>query len=173
MLSRRFGVSPLLLTEEGIASTTMVFPIKFLSIKENHLVLYGKDVLRDLETDKKHLKLRCQQETLNLLMRLRRHYLTSGGKGLAERVDRSFGHFIELLGRILSLTETSRASKEQVIDIAGDRIDFDAEVLHRIENILKSGSNISAEDAEWVFDGFLRVVTQVARYTERLESENQ
>ncbi len=68
-------VSPLVMTEADLCSSTDVFPIKFLDMQRRHLLLAGRDVLADLHIADDHLRLRCEQELKNLMLRLRRFYL--------------------------------------------------------------------------------------------------
>ncbi len=168
VLSRRYGISPLFMTLPGIESSTQVFPIKFLSMQESYQVLVGQDVLEHLEVDKQFLRLRCQQETLNLLMRLRRHYLTSAGNGLIAKATRSTGQFLATLRMILSLTENTVPSREEVIGRAGELIGLDTSVLNESLELKKSQEVLSPEEAEAFYGRFLEVVTKVARYTEQL-----
>ena len=65
----------LLLSEEDLRRSTDVFPIKFLDIQRHHQVLAGRDVFEGLEIARGHLRLRCEQEIKNLLLRLRQFYL--------------------------------------------------------------------------------------------------
>ncbi|MCP4664105.1 MAG: hypothetical protein GY856_52645 [bacterium] len=76
---RRYGIAPFFITETNLRSSTDVFPVKFLAIQESYCVLWGRDILRELEISRAHLRLRCEQEVKNLLLRLRRHFLMSGG----------------------------------------------------------------------------------------------
>ncbi|GEM_PF-712275 len=168
-LSKRYGVSPLFLTQDGVESSTKVFPIKFLSMQENYKVLLGEDVLKNLSVDKNNLHFRCQQETLNLLMRLRRHYLTSGGSGLPERIGRVIGHFLETLKRIISLTEEIPTSNQEVLEKSELIIGLDKAVLQKALDYRKSSPHLTHEEGDSIFNDFLKTATQVARYTERLK----
>jgi hypothetical protein len=168
-LSKRYGVSPLFLTQDGVISSTKVFPIKFLSMQENYKVLMGDNVLEDLSVDKKNLHFRCQQETLNLLMRLRRHYLTSGGSGLPDRITRVIGHFLETLKRIISLSGELPVSNDEVLEKSEQIIGLDKTILQKALDYRKHSTQLSHEDGELFFDDFLKMVTQATRYTERLQ----
>lgn len=168
-LSKRYGISPLFLTKDGVVSSTKVFPIKFLSMQENYKVLIGEDVLENLSVNKKNLHFRCQQETLNLLMRLRRHYLTSGASGLSERISRVIGHFLETLKRIISLTGEMPISNEEVLEKSEQIIGLDKTILQKAIDYRKNSTHLSHEEGELFFDDFLKAATMAARYTENLK----
>jgi len=44
-------VAPLMFTRQHIESSLDVFPIEFLEISDNHLTIYGEELLNDLLTD--------------------------------------------------------------------------------------------------------------------------
>jgi hypothetical protein len=168
-LSKRYGISPLFLTQDGVVSSTKVFPIKYLSMQENYKVLMGNDVLVNLSVAKKNLHFRCQQETLNLLMRLRRHYLTSGGSGLPDRITRVIGHFLDTLKRIISLTDELPITNDEVLEKSEQIIGLDKTILQKALDYRKHSTQLSHEDGESFFDDFLKTVTKATRYTERLQ----
>ena len=53
-------VNSLFLTEDYITNSTDIFPIEFLDIQENYFVLYGKDVLKDIQIDMRNLQFQCE-----------------------------------------------------------------------------------------------------------------
>jgi predicted nucleotidyltransferase len=81
--------SPLLLTEEEVRTSTDCFPIEFRDIRERHRVLYGRDVVADLEIDDCFYRAQVEHELRAKLLRLRQ-------KGAGVMRDR------ELLVRLLA-----------------------------------------------------------------------
>ena len=76
----KYRLDLLTLSIEDLKSSTDVFPIKFLNIKRNYLLIHGEDVLGDLEISDKYLRLRTEQELKNLMLRLRRSYILCESK---------------------------------------------------------------------------------------------
>jgi hypothetical protein len=75
-LVRRFTmINTLFLTEEYIVRSLDVFPIEFLDMRENYVVLYGKDVLKDMQIDTRNLRFQCEQELKAKLLTLRQAYV--------------------------------------------------------------------------------------------------
>jgi len=68
-------VKPVFFTEKYIASSTDVFPLEFLDMKENNIVLYGKDLLKDVRVDEKNLRFQCEQELKSKLINIKTAYL--------------------------------------------------------------------------------------------------
>jgi hypothetical protein len=70
---------PLLLDREFLQRSRDVFPMEFHDIKEQHRLLWGEDVFRDLEIDTRHLRFQAEHEARSKLLRLRALYLECAG----------------------------------------------------------------------------------------------
>ena len=68
---------PLFLTKEYILNALDVFPIEFSEIKEQHKVIYGEDLFKDLDIPLKDVRLLCEQQVKGKLLHLRQAYLAS------------------------------------------------------------------------------------------------
>src|SRR5581483_10201462 len=77
-IRRDVPISPLTLTEEDLADSAEVFPIKFLSIQRDYRLLWGTDVVASLQIPRDRLRRQCARELMNLQMRLRQSYLRQG-----------------------------------------------------------------------------------------------
>ncbi len=62
---------PLLLTEEEVRASTDCFPIEFHDMQEHRRVLYGKDVIADLEIDRSFYRAQVEHELRAKQIRLR------------------------------------------------------------------------------------------------------
>ncbi len=69
---------PLFLTKNYIASALDSFPIEFLDMKQAYQLVYGEDVLKDLEIKKDHVRLQIERELRGKLLFLRRSFLSTG-----------------------------------------------------------------------------------------------
>ncbi len=66
---------PLLLDREFLQRGRDVFPMEFHDIKDQHRLLWGEEVFRDLEIDTRHLRFQAEHEARSKLLRLRALYL--------------------------------------------------------------------------------------------------
>ncbi|MBM3997516.1 MAG: hypothetical protein FJ303_25725 [Planctomycetes bacterium] len=74
---RAVGVVAMILTPAEVKPTAVVFPIKFLDIRDYHIVLYGDDPFADLDVPREQIRLRVVQELRNLAYRLRGQFLAA------------------------------------------------------------------------------------------------
>ena len=97
--------APLFLTKDYINSSLDVFPIEFLDMKENHILLYGEDVLSGLEIKGEHIRLFCEQQIKGKLIRIRQAYLEIGQKrkGMETLLKESLGSLIPIFRNLIRL----------------------------------------------------------------------
>ena len=101
----KYRLDLLTLSIEDLKSSTDVFPIKFLNIKRNYLLIHGEDVLGDLEISDKYLRLRTEQELKNLMLRLRRSYILceSNKKRIISLINLAYNNLTRLLNIVIEL----------------------------------------------------------------------
>ena len=78
-ISKRI-TAPLFLSLSHIETSKDTFPIEFIEIKENNILVYGKDVFGGLNIDEANLRLFCKREIEGKLIRIRQAYLEIGLK---------------------------------------------------------------------------------------------
>ena len=166
--ARRYNIAPLLMTPDDLRSFTRVFPIKLLSFKESYTVLWGEDALAALEVESANLRLRCQQEAQNLLMRLRRHYLTRQGHAQSTMIREHMNGFMEVLRRVVQLAEGEVPRRADLVARASAVIGFDSETLRSLMAFRKSSGDQEPEATPGIYNSFMLLAEQVARFTEKL-----
>lgn len=99
------NLTPLFLTEEYILSSLDIFPIEFLDMQENYILLYGKDFLKDIRVDLKNLRFQCEYELKAKLLSLKQLYLGVNNQTVAlkEPLIRSFTSILHILRNVLRL----------------------------------------------------------------------
>lgn len=70
---RRF--KPLFFTEGYIKNSLDVFPIEFLDMQDNYVLLWGRDILKDLTVDTRNLRFQCEQELKEKLLGIKQIFL--------------------------------------------------------------------------------------------------
>lgn len=134
-------INPLFLTERYIASSTDIFPIEFLDMKENYEVLYGKDVLKDTVVETVNLRFQCEQELKAKLIGIKHFYLkiNKDQRALGKFLLESFIPVLHVLRNVLRLKGKKPAYQKKDIlkDLAAE---FEIN-LHSWETILAAKQN--------------------------------
>jgi predicted nucleotidyltransferase len=71
-------VVPLFLTASELKSSLELFPLEYLEIQEQHVLLAGRDPFPELRIDGRNLRLQCEQELRGNLLRLRQRFVEGG-----------------------------------------------------------------------------------------------
>jgi hypothetical protein len=72
---QRNNTVPVILTEHGLKESADVFPLELLDMKYPHEVLYGKDIIEEVQIDKKHVRRQLEFEFRSKLIHLRESYI--------------------------------------------------------------------------------------------------
>lgn len=167
--SRRYGVVPFFITETNLRSSADVFPVKFLTMQESYKLLIGSDVLGELQINHEHLRLRCEQEIKNLLLRLSRYYIMENGRGLTQMMARTVGGFLETLRVAVFLAQKNLPSREEVVNVAAKMFECDAEGLRDVSDLRKRVTPLPHREAEQLYDKFMAVVHMIAQAVDQMD----
>ena len=160
----------LTLSEEDLRSSTDVFPIKFLDIKRTHVIYRGKDVLSELEISKENLRLRCEQEIKNLMLRLRLNYVSrkQNSKSIASLLSRIYLSLIRNLGVLVELKSGDvLTTNSDIIDGAG-KLGIDTAVLQDVEKLRQDNFSNDLEDRKRLLEKVMQCVRDAAVMADKL-----
>ncbi|MCA9805065.1 MAG: nucleotidyltransferase domain-containing protein [Cyanobacteria bacterium HKST-UBA02] len=131
---RNIGIDTMILTPGEVKTSADAFPVKFLHIKEFHLVLFGEDHFGSIEVKPEHLRLRLEQELRNLSLRLRKRYIAAASDGVmvARILTEAAAPLAVLLRTLLRLTgktEPQDNSTASAFSAASSAFELDSEAL--------------------------------------------
>src|SRR5262249_25069023 len=168
---REIQLALLLLSETELKSSSDVFPIKFLDIKQNHEVLWGKKVMDDLEISDEHLRLRCEQEIKNLLLRLRQFYLQRSHRTelIESTLVESIPSFILNL-RVMLMLKTGQAptAKNAISDAASYEFGLNNKTLQTVLEIKYGSHKPDTAELKQLYSEFMSTVQKAAEIVDRL-----
>lgn len=167
-------VTPFFLTLEDIKTSTDVFPIKFHDMKDAYEVVYGDDVLADLEIHDENLRLEVEQEMKILVLELRQFFIQrakKGGAAGAEHFLAYFNSFLYLLKRLMKMQGLEAPkTNEELIRASAKQYGFDLELLKRLLEY-KKGRALKDPVAEAI--PFSAMVSKAADIVDRLLVESK
>jgi len=149
---RRLNV--LFFTPDHIKTSTDVFPIEFLDLKAHHIVLYGKDALKDVQVDIRNLRFQCEQELKEKLLNIKARYLRSRSKfALKDLLFASFtsvSHITKSLNRIT------------------DKVSADSEVFRKIKEAKAGNVRLSSGEIESLFSDFVAELEKIVDLVDKI-----
>lgn len=173
-LERKLRVGLIVVTPEDLAQSCDVFPIRFLDMQTYHELLFGEDLLSELEFSDQHLRLRCEQELKNLQLRLRNLFVHRQGR--PKLLGETLANASHTIFRILAASLAIRSGvvvvgDEAVINGAVKQLGCDAELL-RVAAKLKQGEIPDRrEELLTAFNAVMTTVTTAAAAVDAMETE--
>lgn len=161
---------PLVLSENDLKTSTDVFPIKFLDMQQDYDVVAGEDVVKDLKISRDNLRLRCEQEIKNLMLRLRGLYISSGdnSQALESAMLRGYYGFLKSADALAELkTKKVYRSEEEVVAAIGE-IGLDADLMQQVAGLRQGGSLGDSEAIKRAFEKFMAMVEKAAQMADEL-----
>ena len=156
---------PMILTLDSMMASQDVFPLEFLDIKENHVMLFGRDVFKDMKISPKNLRLEIERELKSKLIRLRQSFiLTGGNSGKIKRLlIRSISTFAAILKGIIRLYGNSApAKKSGIFDAAPAALKLDKELFRLILSVKEQRADIKNSEIEGVFTRYMGEIDRMA-----------
>lgn len=172
---KSFHAAPFVVSLHDLQTSTDIFPIKFLDMQTHHLLLSGRDVLSELDISTQHLRLRCEQELCNLLLRLRQVFLRKAvdNDALSQAVSRAIDPFFIALGAAVHLTTDLLPDSESAIaDSAAKLMSLDRAALERLLTVGKDGTDSGSSNVAELFNELLELVEVAADFVDRLEADS-
>lgn len=164
-------INPLFLNEDYIVNSTDIFPIEFLDIQENYLVLYGKDVLKGINIDIRNLRFQCEQELKSKLINLRQLYLRINKDKTALRnlFFKSFTSILHILRNVLRLKGKKPAyKKEDILKELVSEFQIDMSIWGKILAAKVKQIKLNNRDTEQLFIAFLRELEKIVDIVDKL-----
>lgn len=163
--------APLFLTKGYINASLDVFPIEFLDMKENHILLYGEDVLSGLEIKGEHIRLFCEQQIKGKLIRIRQAYLEVGlkKKGLEVLLKESLNSLIPIFRNLIRLKgEQPSVNKTEIIRQLCQMFELDENVFLPIHKDSANDEKIANQEVAVFLEKYLSQIEKLADMVDKL-----
>ena len=167
---RRVAV-PLALTKEFIAASLDSYPIEFLNMKNSHILIYGENVLEQLEFKHDNLRLQIERELRGKLIHLRQGYLEAEGNGrkLRELIRVSFTAFISIFNALLYLKKgLAPQERRETIKEVSAIFAVDMDVFGNCASIKEGVDKFSRRDVEEIFGKYVQEVEKICNIVDAL-----
>ena len=156
--------APLMMTVKHIQTSTDVFPVEFLEMKDSYYLLYGQDLLKDLPIEKTNLRLQCEQQLKGKLIRIRQAYLEIGlnKKSLNALLKESLNSLFPIFRGLLRLKTAQEPStdKKEIIKNMARNFATDADVFLSVL--------LNQKNSEEIFEKYIREIENMAIMIDRM-----
>lgn len=157
---------PVYFTVSELQNAADVFPIEFHQMSIARKVLYGKDVLADLNISDRFLRHQAEYELRSKLIQLRRQYIPASLSldGLKNLMSDSLVSFAAVFRAVLILHGvTPPATKREIIGQTARHLGIDPEPFEKIFNIRENvlTENLDETSANLLFGDYLEQIEKV------------
>ena len=156
----------LFFTPEYINSSTDVFPIEFLDMKENYAVIYGHDLLSGLDIDLKNLRFQCEQELKSKLIKIKNHFLFQRrDKAILQNLlVRSLNSFLHIARNLIRLKgRIPPYLKEAILKEVGIEFKTDVSNLKKVLELKEKKLKLDYRETEALLFDFVGVLEEITR----------
>ena len=151
-----------------------VYPMEYSDIRDRHSILYGDDIISDLKIDKSHLRLQCESETKNLLIRLRQGYAanSSDKKIIGELIVNSSKSLVAIFKTILRLISDEKINndKYQIINKISPLIGLDAEIFTKVLEFRDNKKVFRSNDYDLIIQKLIDSIYDVLKYVDKINT---
>lgn len=164
--SRMGNPVPVYFTVSELKTASDVFPIEFHQMTIARKVLYGPDVLADIEVSDKFLRLQAEYELRSKLIQLRRQYIPAGASvdGLKKLMADSLPSFVALFRAILILKGIDPpATKHEIVALTARHLDVKGLPFEKIFNIRENNftDTLDEKSANALFGEYMEQIENV------------
>ena len=172
--SQHHHSAPLLMSEEEIYNGSDSFPIEFRDIKDRRKVLFGVDVIADVNVSQKNHRVLVEHELRSKLLRLRQQ----GARVLSNPVELlnlcvdSVATFC-VLGRhaLIAAGIDPKSEKRAIVRQLGATIVMDVKPMELLLDIREDRSGSDPGDPGELFASYLQCIQRMVEYVDRLEEK--
>jgi predicted nucleotidyltransferase len=157
---------PVYFTVSELKHAADVFPIEFHQMEKARLVLYGKDVLADLNISDEFLRHQTEYELRSKLIQLRRMYIPASVsvESLIDLMRESLASFASLFRAVLLLHGVASAvTKQEIVAATVKHLNINPEPFDSIFALRENASAKTLDEvsANKLFSAYMREIEKV------------
>src|ERR1700735_4170077 len=162
---------PLFMTRDEIERSADVFTIELIDVKQNHRVLFGEDVFKNLSIPASLHRVQVEYELREKLVLLRPHLLLAAGNDsrMWELLTRSVSSFTTLFRHaLIVLGNNAPVGKREAVQALARQIGFDASGMLQVLDVREKKSDRKMFDVADVFARYLAALEHVTAAVDRM-----
>ena len=171
-IEQKIPLGTMVLTRGDLHSSCDVFPIKFHDMQLYHEVLTGDDVFSDLKISDNHLRLRCEQQLKNLMLRMRADYLrySQNNRLLYELLlDANRNLLRDMNACLIVKSGIAPEDDTDLPEAYGEAFDLDADIVNEIRALSKKQKPPTMEELRLLFGRLMKLIDDSALAIDMVE----
>jgi len=166
---------PVYFTVSELQNAADVFPIEFHQMQTARKVLYGTDVLADLQITNEFLRHQAEYELRSKLILLRQQYIPASTSvdGLKRLMSDSISSFAALFRAVLQISGIETPpTKREIVAMTAQRLKLDGAPFEKILNIRENNSDqiLNETAANQLFAEYMEQIERVIDAVDALKN---
>jgi hypothetical protein len=169
-------VVPLFLSEAELQTSASLFPLEYLEIKEQYVLLAGRDPFPTLHIDQRNLPWQCEQEIRGNLVRLRQRFVEGGGRqeALTILLPLSLTALLPCLrGLVLLLGSPVPKGAEALLKELPSSLGFDSAVLQEVWRLKQGQISLGPIETPRLFERYVSSLQTLIQLVAQLKTEGR
>ena len=167
---------PVYFTVGELQNAADVFPIEFHNMERVRKVLYGADVLANLNISDEFLRHQTEYELRSKLIKLRRAYIpaSASAESLSDLMAESLSSFAALFRAVLLLNGIEPPiTKHEIVALTIQHLGIDGASFEKIFNIRENNlaKNLSEVEANTLFANYMLQIENIIGWVDKLGKE--
>jgi hypothetical protein len=163
---------PLIFPKDELLTGTDIYPIELLDMKRRHRILYGEDLLQNLDIPLHLHRIQVEHDLRTNLLLLRQRYLAIRGKSgkVLDLMLESVTSFLTLFRHaVIVMGQPAPASRRDAVKILAEQLGFDAAVFLELMDARTGKSSSRPADVPGAFAKYLQGIAAVTHAVDALE----
>lgn len=162
---KKVDIVPMVFTKDEIKNAVDVFPVEFLNIKKRRTILYGEDILKDIEISKEKLRHQLEFEFRSKLIHLRQAYLKSDGNDLDGLILNAVPTLAPIIGALMYIKGMDTKYDPDIVKIM---VGIDTKVVMEIHKIRTGKAKFEGDKNKYI-ERLINVLTQAGDIIDKME----
>jgi len=161
--------NPLILSKDYIEKSTDTFPLEFIDIKSAYKVLYGEDIISNLEINPHYIRLECEREIKSKLLSLNHSilYISENHQLTREKSERSFTKLSAIFRGLLFIKNIEAPiGKNDCILEGVENYKLDKTIFNEFIDIHNTKKKLKKSEWHILFD---RYITEIEKLSEMID----
>ena len=163
---------PLFLTKADIVSSLDSFPIEFLNLKTAYVVVYGEDVIKNIVFDNRLMRIQCEREIKERLIKLRQDFLKTEGDAhkIEALISLSLPGFLKIFVVVIFMKQNKMlADKEKLLDCMRQETGLNRALFADLMAIMEGREKLASEKAIPLVEYYMEEVKHLSACIDQLE----
>lgn len=162
---KKVDIIPMVFTKNEIKNAVDVFPVEFLNIKRHHKLLYGENILENIDVSKEKLRHQLEFEFRSKLIHLRQAYLKSEGDDVDDLILSAVPTLAPIIGALMYIKGAGTKYDPDVVKVM---IGIDTKIVMDIYKIRTGKAKFEGDKNKYI-ERLINVLTQVGDIVDKME----